>query len=173
MVKSHRSSRHLSLSSLNLGFPPRHYHFFLHFFFFFLCKAGSSLVTSCMSVALFCISGAVSSVKLWLTPPLHTSHQIRGLEERSRSYQPAVHSCCFDTGGAPPCLSIIIVSPLLHLQTSSNPPHTHTPPLSLPILPQLWGILQLWTMFHFFTGHIFDSLMALAKRRTCSETWSF
>lgn len=147
-------------------------HFFLHFFFLF--NAGLSLVTSCMSVALvcICISGAVCSAKLWFTPPLHTSHQIRGLEERSRSYQPAVHSCCFDTGGAPPCLSIIILSPLLHLQTSSNPPHTHTslPPLTLPILPQLRGILQLWTMFHFFTGHIFDSLMAPTKRRPCTES---
>lgn len=99
------------------------------------------------------------------TPPLHTSQQIRGLGERSRSYQPALHSCCFDTGGAPQCLSIIIVYPLLHLQTFSNPPvHTHT--TLLPILPQLRGILQvLWTMFHFFTGTIFDSLMAPTKRK--------
>lgn len=104
------------------------------------------------------------ATELWLTPPLHTSDQIRGLEERSRSYQSALHSCCFDTGGAPTCLSIIIV----YSSPPPNPLHTHTHRcrhLSLGILPQLGGILQLWTVFHFFTGHMFDSLMAPAKRR--------
>lgn len=104
--------------------------------------------------------------KLWLNLPLHTSQQIRGLGEHSRSNQPALHSCCFDTGGTPPCLSIISVSPLIQLQTFSNPhqTHTHSPAPSPYPPPAQRNSPALWTMFHFLTGHIFDSLMAPTKR---------
>lgn len=101
--------------------------------------------------------------------PLHFTHHIRSQGWRSVPGPTSLllHSCCFDTGGATTCLSIIIVSPLLHLQPSNTPPYTNHH--SLHILPQLRGILKLWTMFHFFTGHMFDSLMAPAKSRTCTH----
>lgn len=66
-------------------------------------------------------------------------------------------------GWSPPCLSIIIGSPLLHLKTSLIPPtHTH---LSAHPPPAQKNSPTLWTMFHFSTGHIFDSLMAPPKRK--------
>lgn len=45
-----------------------------------VCRAAAS-------AALLCICADVCRTKLGLTPPLHTSHQITGLGERSRSYQ--------------------------------------------------------------------------------------
>lgn len=104
--------------------------------------------------------------------PLHFTHHIRsqGWESVPGPTSPLLHSSCFDTGGAPTCLSIIIVSPLPPPPKPPLIPTIHKPAaLSLHILPQLRGILQLWTVFHCFTGHRFDSLMGPAERRTSTR----
>lgn len=103
--------------------------------------------------------------------PLHFTHHIRsqGWESVPGPTSPLLHSCCFDTGGGSH------VSVHHHCLPSPPPPKPPlippytNPPLSLHILPQLRGILQLWTVFHFFTGHRFDSLMAPAEKRTSTR----
>lgn len=112
--------------------------------------------------------------------PLHFTHHIRS--EGSKSVpgptSPLYIPVALILGGLPRVcpsssspLSSTSKPPLIHHIHTHMHTLTHTTTTTTPssILPQLRGILQLWTMFHFFTGHIFDSLMAPAKRRTCTE----